>query len=402
MALIQFPVVTPGTQEKQFDDLKVQMMARACYPDIKISRQNIAFGDCPQNDRRDYNLTIKNKNEDLPLDFNFTKVAHFHAVPARGKLLPGTEHTINISFEPKNFGVFANLTMDLEILSGLYKIPIKLQGSCSQAAGKKELTRGPAARPEDFSPSKTFVDEYTADAAPNKSFKKASKTATQGVNEIPKWLSDSTTMGIDSDMKADNTEKIDQLMVIRQNKTKYNEFVKQERLNREMSQRIQMKMKSTNKPPPHTFEEFKNDIDLDLAGGLADLDPPNLAIPTHIDSLYVEKPIGQYEPYPHFKARKRLGGEGDQGARIIKKKFKAEPTTQTELRECALELTGEQLQKINAGPQLIDFKTVFVKSTTTKSFVVTNDLRQHIHVRLVITDKELMKTSPMSQVIPPG
>ncbi len=100
-------------------------------------------------------------------------------------------------------------------------------------------------------------------------------------------------------------------------------------------------MKSTNKPPPQTLEEFKNDIDLDLAGGLADLDPPNLPIPTQVDSLYVEKPIGEYEPYPHFKARKRFGAEGDQGPRIIKKKFKAEPTTQTELRECALELTGE-------------------------------------------------------------
>jgi hypothetical protein len=51
---------------------------------------------------------------------------------------------------------------------------------------------------------------------------------------------------------------------------------------------------------------------------------------------------------------------------------------------------------------VIDFKHVFVKSTTTRSFVVTNDLRQHIHVRLVIEDKELSKTSPVSQVIPPG
>jgi hypothetical protein len=51
-------------------------------------------------------MTIKNKNEDLPLDFNFTKVAHFHAVPAKGKLLPGTEHSINVSFEPNNFGIF--------------------------------------------------------------------------------------------------------------------------------------------------------------------------------------------------------------------------------------------------------------------------------------------------------
>lgn len=169
--------------------------------------------------------------------------------------------------------------MDLELLGGLYRIPIKLQGSCTQQTGRKDLTRGPAALPEDFSPSKTFVDEYTADAAPGKSFKKTSKTQGGGT-EVPKWLSDSTTMGIDSDLKIDNTEKIDQLMVMRQNKTKYNEFIKHERQNREMNQRIQQKMKSTNKPPPQTLEDFKNDIDLDLAGGLADLDPPDLAIPT--------------------------------------------------------------------------------------------------------------------------
>lgn len=110
------------------------MMARACYPDIKISRQQISFGECPVNERRDYNLTIKNKNEDLPIEFNFTKAAHFHAVPARGKLLPGTEHTINLSFEPRNFGVFKDSVMNLELLGGLYKIPIKLQGSCVQSA----------------------------------------------------------------------------------------------------------------------------------------------------------------------------------------------------------------------------------------------------------------------------
>lgn len=242
MALIQFQ-----SQDRVFDDLKVQMMARACYPEIKISRQAISFGDCPLNERRDYNLTIKNKNEDLPLDFNFTKVAQFHAVPARGKLLPGTEHTINISFEPKNFGVFKDLVMDLELLGGLYKIPIKLQGSSSQQAKKATMTRGPAAKEEDFSPSKTFVDEYQADAAPHgKSFKRGGKTA----DGIPKWLSDSTTMGIDSDLKVDNTEKIDQLMVMRQNKSKYNEFVTTQRMQREQSKRIMEKMKSTNRPPP--------------------------------------------------------------------------------------------------------------------------------------------------------
>jgi hypothetical protein len=259
---------------------------------------------------------------------------------------------------------------------------------------KPELTRGPAAREDDFSPSKTFIDDYQADAQPaSKTFK---KTKGPGAGDIPKWLSDSTTMGLDSDLKIDNTEKIDQILVMRQNKAKYNEFVTTQRQNRE---RIMQKMKATNRPPPQTLEDFKNDIDLGLDGGLIEMDPPHLPIPNQVDSLYVEKPIGDYEPYPNQKARKRFAEAEN---RIIKKKFKAEPSTQTELRECALDLSGEQLQRINAGPQLIDFKHVFVKSTATKSFVVTNDLRQHIHVRLVITDKELMKTSPVSQVIPPG
>lgn len=67
------------------------------------------------------------------------------------------------------------------------------------------------------------------------------------------------------------------------------------------------------------------------------------------------------------------------------------------MRDCSVELSGEQLQKINAGPQQINFKTVFVKSSTTKSFIVTNDLRQHIYVRLLVDQyPELQQSSPLS------
>jgi hypothetical protein len=57
------------------EDLKVQMMARACYPNVKINRQLFQFGDCPSNGRKDFILTLKNKNEDLPMDFKFSKIA---------------------------------------------------------------------------------------------------------------------------------------------------------------------------------------------------------------------------------------------------------------------------------------------------------------------------------------
>lgn len=102
------------------------------------------------------------------------------------------------------------------------------------------------------------------------------RTAKAGASDIPKWLSHSTTLGLDSDLKVDQTDKIDALMVDRQNKTRFNDFLRSERLAREQSMRVAQKMKSTNRLPPQTLEEYKNDIDLGLDGGLIDLDPPAL------------------------------------------------------------------------------------------------------------------------------
>ena len=48
--------------------------------------------------------------------------------------------------------------------------------------------------------------------------------------------------------------------------------------------------------------------------------------------------------------------------KLVKRKFKPEPVTQTELKYCATELTGQQLQKIAVCPQRINFNNVFVKS----------------------------------------
>lgn len=103
LAVMSFSENGAGVQHQ---DLKVQMMARAMYPDIKINKQILNYGECPVNERRDMVLTVKNRNKDLMLDFNFTRVAHFKAVPAKGKLFPDSEHNINISFEPHSFGMF--------------------------------------------------------------------------------------------------------------------------------------------------------------------------------------------------------------------------------------------------------------------------------------------------------
>lgn len=103
------------------------------------------------------------------LDFNFTKVAHFKAMPCKGKLFPDSEHNINVSFEPNSLGMFRE-EMQLEILNGLYKIPIKLEGNCRNIIGVNNSRaptgpRGPAATAKDFAPELNIITDEDAAAA---------------------------------------------------------------------------------------------------------------------------------------------------------------------------------------------------------------------------------------------
>ena len=202
-----------------------------------MNKQNLQFGSIPSYDRKDFTLTIKNKNPDLPIDFNFSKVAQFRAEPNRGKLMPSTKHTINLSFEPKNLGVFNN-TMELSLLKGLYKIPLKLLGSCDELGAKNKGRRGPGATKEDFMPDRKFISE-DAEMAPNK------RKTKRGDPNMPKFLQESTTLQMDSTLKLDNTEKLDQYLVSKQNRERFNEVIKQNRVKREKKKKIQMKMKRT-------------------------------------------------------------------------------------------------------------------------------------------------------------
>ena len=84
-------------------------------------------------------------------------------MPSRGKLLPGTPHTINISFEPKSLGPVSQ-EMVLDILNGVYKIPLKLSGLCHKPGNREKSVRGPMARPLDFEPKRVIIDDDEAEA----------------------------------------------------------------------------------------------------------------------------------------------------------------------------------------------------------------------------------------------
>jgi hypothetical protein len=62
----------------------------------------------------------------------------------------------------------------------------------------------------------------------------------------------------------------------------------------------------------------------------------------------------------------------------MKRKFKPNPTTQNEIRECKARLSrGELLQSVTAGNKKIDFGVVAVGSENSRLFDVSNV--SHLH-----------------------
>lgn len=304
------------------EPLKVQMMAKACYPDLKLNKQMIQFGECPCNGRKDFTLSIKNKNEDLPIDFNFTKAANFKIEPMKGKLMPSTKHTINVSFEPKSLGVF-NSIVQLQFLKNAYQIPITLMGSSSTIQDKDKRIRGPLATKEDFEAQRNFISNEEAEAAPLR------KKKFQTELGIPKHLLETTTMEMDSALKMENTEKLDQYLIQKKIKDDYNNYIKQSRFNREKKKKIVISQKRREKVLPKSIEEIESDPDIGLNDFNITYKEPQLMTDPY--PLYVEKPIDKYEPIQADmgKRQKVIFDEN----RIIRKKGKPEPTTQAEVRD---------------------------------------------------------------------
>lgn len=81
--------------------------------------------------------------------------------------------------------------MTLELLNGIYKIPIKVMGSSNSMGQKAIGQRGPQAKPDDFQPRKNFIDEQQADFPAAKSLGRTggrTGTGAAGPGELPKWI----------------------------------------------------------------------------------------------------------------------------------------------------------------------------------------------------------------------
>jgi hypothetical protein len=102
---------------------------------------------------------------------------------------------------------------------------------------------------------------------------------------------------------------------------------------------------------------------------------PGLGLPPNQDGLFVTRPIDKYEPLQSANEKTIFKPDPTQP---MKKRFPAAPLTHRDIRDINMELQGEELKKIQAGPVEIDFGRVFIKSKITRTFHIKNDLRSSI------------------------
>ena len=310
------------------------------YPNLKLNKQVLQFGECPCHDRKDFILTIKNQNEDLPIDFNFTKVANFKCEPQKGKLLPATKHMITVSFEPKSFGIFSNM-INLQFLKNSYQIPITLMGSSNSMQSKQKMIRGPLATKEDFESKRNYLSKDEVEPA------QYIRVKTQNEFEIPKHLLESTSLEMDSALKMENSEMLDQYLITKKVKDDYNNYITDKRIVREKKKRVVITTKRRGNALPMSVEEIEADPDIGLDDFNLGYQEPQFQ--TEQFALSIVKPIEKYEPM-QVDAISRQNFKYDEN-KIIKKKDKPEPTTQTEIRDFNEELDSTKLQKIFVGSQ---------------------------------------------------
>ncbi|EGR27619.1 hypothetical protein IMG5_193180 [Ichthyophthirius multifiliis] len=395
---------------EQLDSIIVHLTGRGICPMVKIDQQIVQFGDCKVFEHKTLPLCIQNRNNQIPVDIQLNTIPGFQFEPKEMVLKPGEKINVLATFRPRNIGQFKQ-KLQVLLINRSYSLRVKLIGEATEISKlSASFKRGPEGLPEDFQLQKSLESQP----------EKKQRDEHSMVSIYPKYLESIIT-------EETQMNKIEELVKSFENKHKYNNELKeqrQERLKKEKKQIVQQKFnqikqklkemgydslqqaqnkdQKDNNSKFNTLEAFKDaPVDFEYEVGMVNacIDVPYLPLPEAQESLFVTKPIDNYEPY---KQDEKTGYFEANPNVHIKKKFTGEPKNHSEIREISKQLNGEELQKIFAGPVEIDFKNVYVNSEVVKTFKVRNDLRTSISVKLETNKTELKKTYQKTQIIPSG
>lgn len=320
----------------------------AVLPIYKLSSSILRFGSVPLNDHRDILLSLHSASP-IPMKFQFSKGAQYKFSPPNGILQPGQTLSILATIFPVQLGEIKKVCT-LSIEDGIRETEIRIIGDCVPSNLKKRVLGGTNLLPEDFQHIPKFVDpvevtkqrfSQTVDGA---GVEKGSK-----FNRIQPWNSqeflsttswdevyDSTaTEGGGAPVSGNNdpvTYSLQELQRRSNHKETYTQFLRQSHAKRISSKhhKIKLKAKMLRRNDP----DDPLGVDMGMERGLGD--GPVLKIPVANEPLWLAN-SGEKGDKKKFQIDEN---------RLITKKGKDAPSNQAEQRDCAMELSPEQLKHV--------------------------------------------------------
>jgi hypothetical protein len=398
-------------------DSKLLMMTASCIcPRVSFGEEShYDFGTIRANEVKIRSIDVSNMHTNMDVVIDFPNVSVFFVEPSRIHLKAGEKTTIKVVFRPRSLGKFTK-KVDF-LINGNFTVGVTLVGVASEIGSKSKKTTGPLQVDFETYDEKTYLDRLYAtekggaedDASLGpvrgaRTVKGQSKTS-YPFKPNPKLMKVADTTH-ESELPlvplTQNPEAFDQYQMQKFNTKTANDYLTQQRLEREMMRKkgylvSQNTMRNdrirayVGKAGGTSTDGFNS-----TATGPENFDSPKMNIPLEPDTLFVMKPISSYEPYAMYDFSAHFAPDA-----INPNVFPEKPESHAEARDVSSELTGEELQKIQVGPTKLDFGSIFLKSTETRYFQIKNDLRKPIMARLNIEGfNELQDSYTRPQIIP--
>ena len=397
---------------------KIPVTARAVVAGLSLDPPVLDFGSIEYNDAGDHLVTVRNLNDETPIDFSFGRSAYFKPTPSRGKVLPGQTVTVSVAYEPKGLGAHtSSLTVqalgtstvdgkkwDARIVANqdevvVFTTELQCTGRCREGALKAKPTRGLTATPNDFQRQKKYVNPAEV-VAQTETIRLKKATQRAHTKDSTNALSIYAERG-DMD-PSKHALTLDQASRKLEHKSAYDSYIKDSRLNR-----IAGVAKKLDDPNDPTTLGLRNQYDLkntqggvyslkhDLGPALPRADEPLWLDPSKQKGCEDEEQKRRRKsrraakiPFSYLRPRNRpqqaVEAETSVSAGGARTDAPQEPETAAQKRDCARVLIPDEISKLSAGPSNLNFGSVAGGSTHVKYFAFTNGTSKSVLCRLEI------------------
>ncbi|MGH0144520.1 UNVERIFIED_CONTAM: hypothetical protein FKN15_016434 [Acipenser sinensis] len=419
------------TKDKKQNCVELALTGTGLSVDLTINPgPRVSFKECNMGECVDILCVLQNNSLLLPVVFGFRKTANFNMSPSKGKINPGQQQDVMLSFAPHQVGSFkVNQLIDVfgqEAVQDSCSVQLKARpfhqislcftGVCKTITKNIEPKFNPGITPSISNETGQFVVVKTDNLRKYSSSARmavlsAAKTGIH-THKRSRSLDKNALVAFPNDRYASirPTLRNEQYRTIFTKAERYNyvdpDFAYTEEEEKQIKahkdyyfQFIQtLRKQRIQKEKERDLADVKDKVDIGIKPA-AGLHPQRLSVSDIEVEQNEEKPLQRKSQLLTTRALAEI--ETRSTTRPVTDGLNVVPSTPEEKEDCNITLTAQQLHQVIIGPSAVNFGEVCVHSVSTRHLNIVNNLPVHIWMQIDIDCQELQQTSPLSHVVPP-